>query len=61
MKINNTNIIINIIGYIILLLGAYLILSFISFNRFELLIVGIISSVTGIALCGLQVIETKEK
>ena len=55
------NMLINIIGFIIYILGAYLILSFISFNRLELLIIGIISSITGVALCGLQVIETREK
>lgn len=57
MKTNKTNIIINIIGFVIFALGGYLLISFTTFNRLELLIIGIISSVTGISLCGLQVIE----
>lgn len=57
MKTNKTNMVINIIGFIILCLGGYMMLSFISINRIELLIIGIISIITGISLCGLQVIE----
>jgi hypothetical protein len=61
MKTNKINMIINIIGFIIFGLGGYLLISFTTFNRLDLLIIGIISSITGVALCGLQVIETEKK
>lgn len=60
MKTNKINMIINFIGLIIFTLGAYMLIAYISINRLELLIIGIISSITGISLCGLQVIETEK-
>lgn len=50
----NTNMIINLIGITIYALGGCLVLSYVNIQRLELLIVGVISMITGITLSGLQ-------